>query len=90
MDTDTPSSENRPVSSLCILKRKLNHSRRVHTQNTSESKPLTNQHCDQKERLTDLAMKIRDAHKSPERKERPFKRNSAVNTGKVVHLRVIK
>lgn len=61
MDMDKPSSEKRPISSLCVLKRKLNHSRRVHTECIVASKALSEKQNDQKARLADLVGKIRNA-----------------------------
>ncbi|MFY0676821.1 MAG: hypothetical protein JXR18_06000 [Neptuniibacter sp.] len=90
MDTDKPTSENRPISSLCVLKRKLKHSRRVHNQNSADTQPTPEQHSDQKERLADLAMKIRKTDKSSQRNEKSCKRSATTTKGKVAYLSVVK
>ena len=90
MDMNNPSSEKRPISSLCVLKRKLKYSRRVHTQSTSASKTLSEKQNDQKARLADLVGKIRNAQQNPKRSEGLVKHGPSVNKGKVTHLSVVK
>ncbi len=90
MDTDKPTSENRPISSLCVLKRKLKHSRRVHTENIYATNTLPEKQNDQKARLADLVGKIRNAQTTPERSEGLVKQEPSAISGKVVKLFVVK
>ncbi|WP_420600479.1 hypothetical protein [Neptuniibacter sp.] len=90
MDMNNPSSEKRPISSLCVLKRKLKYSRRVHTQSISASKTLPEKQNDQKARLADLVGKIRNAQQNPKRSEGLVKRDISGKSGKVVKPSVVK
>lgn len=90
MDTDKPTSENRTISSLCVLKRKLKHSRRAHIQKqaTDTHHPLILE--DQKQKLSSLAGKIRNAQGYSHRPPNPIQTNNQRPKYKIRHLAAVK